>query len=34
MIRGEAYGDQIVKFLFTIALQAIALTSFIASSKK
>jgi D-glycero-D-manno-heptose 1,7-bisphosphate phosphatase len=34
MIRGEEYGAQIIKLLFTIALQAIALTSFLASSKK
>lgn len=34
MIRGEEYGAQIVKLLFTLVLQALALTSFLVSSKK
>jgi len=34
MIRGEEYGAQLVKLLFTIALQAVALTSFMVSSKR
>lgn len=34
MIRGDEYGAQIVKLLLTIALQAVALTSFLVSSRK
>lgn len=34
MLRGEAYGEQIVKLLFALILQATALTSFVASSRK
>jgi D-glycero-D-manno-heptose 1,7-bisphosphate phosphatase len=34
MLRGDAYGAQIVRFLFTIALQALALTTFLVSSRR
>lgn len=34
MIRGDEYGAQIVRLLFTVALQAVALTSFLVASRK
>jgi len=34
MIRGEEYGAQIVQLLFALTLQAVALTSFVVSSRR
>lgn len=34
ILRGEVYGAQIVKLLFALVLQAVALTTFVASAKR